>query len=308
MTASRSQAADGTAGVRPWGIAAAIALAVSHPTLAFAFSGGVTGVSGRQGSTCTACHFGGAVPAVAIEGPERLAPGETAAFRFVVTSNGASQVAAGFNVAASNGILVVVAPDSQKSGAELTHTRPQANVEGRATWDFAWQAPEVPGSYRLFAAGNSVNLNGSTDGDNARATFRDIDVSAPASTPTPSPSPAPASTPTPSPSPAPATPTATSTVARMDTPTPSPTRTSTPSPTPTATPVPPPMGPGDANCDERINAADPSAAILRLAAGTVGNCDRADADCDDGIDAADVDIAARRIFAAPSPPACASAL
>ena len=154
-----------------------------------AHSTGETGHSGKQGPTCNDCHSGGVSPAVAFSGPTQLGVGETATYRFEVTSMSASQKAAGFNVAASDGVLAVLPDEGERLVAvdgELTHTMPRANVDMVAGWNFTWTAPDVPGTSTLFGAGNSVNLNGQPTGDRANTTTLSIEV-VEATSPTPTP-------------------------------------------------------------------------------------------------------------------------
>jgi hypothetical protein len=170
-------------------------------------SGGIAGQSGKQGRFCNSCHGGGIPPEVALVGPNRLMIGEAATFRFEVRSTGPNQRAAGFNVAASGGMLAVI--DGQgtrfaRQVGELTHAGPKGNDDdGVARWEFLWTAPDTPGSQRLFGAGNSVNLNGQSSGDRAATTTLDVDVVEAFDTPT--------ATPTPTELPPTATPTVTST-------------------------------------------------------------------------------------------------
>jgi hypothetical protein len=233
-----------------------------------------------------------------------MVPGEAATFSIVVSSRGAGQTGAGFNVAASAGTLEVLTPsDSRKLASELTHTGVKSNTDGVASWQFTWRAPDEPGRYRLFGAGNSVNRNGTTSGDNARGDVHDVDVAVP-STSTPTETPPPTATPPPT-----STSTATPTTP-IPTPTPtstrtaSPTRTPSASPTSTPSPLPPPMGAGDANCDDGINAADLAAVVLAIAAGEIGDCERSDADCDGVLSESDAVIVVLRMFGASASPAC----
>jgi hypothetical protein len=72
---------------------------------------------------------------------------------------------------------------------------PKANLDQTAAWDFSWTAPTAAGTYTLFGAGNSVNLNGQSSGDRSSAATLDVMVvAATAATPTATPSPAPART------------------------------------------------------------------------------------------------------------------
>jgi hypothetical protein len=167
-----------------------------------AHSTGETGHSGKQGSTCNACHSGGVAPAVRFIGPAELGIGETAGYRFEVQSGAPKQRAAGFNVAASDGTLGATPDQGAQFVAgdgEMTHTMPKANLDQTAAWDFSWTAPTTPGTYTLFGAGNSVNLNGQSSGDRSSATTFDIIVVA-ANPPTPTATPAPIATVPPLPS------------------------------------------------------------------------------------------------------------
>ena len=102
-----------------------------------------------------------------------------------------NQRRAGFNVASSDGRLDVV-PDQgarRAQNGELTHTGPKQNVDMVAGWDFTWTAPDEPGTYTLFGAGNSVNFNGNSNGDRASTTTLDIEVANATPTPTATPLP-----------------------------------------------------------------------------------------------------------------------
>ncbi|HVO26529.1 MAG TPA: choice-of-anchor V domain-containing protein [Candidatus Margulisiibacteriota bacterium] len=140
---------------------------------------GITGNSGKQGATCDDdCHHGGVTPLVRFEGPTQVMADAIATFRFVVTSQSAKQTVAGFNVAASDGVLGVVAgQDEQLEFDELTHQAPNPNLNGEASWEFTWQAPS-PGVYTLYGAGLSANNNGTDGGDDSNLTTVNITVTA----------------------------------------------------------------------------------------------------------------------------------
>ena len=165
-------------------------------------SNGITGASGKQGITCTSCHSGGLPPEVRFIGPGTVAPGALATFRFEVQSIAPNQRRAGFNVASSEGRLDVV-PDQgarRTQNNELTHTDPKQNVDMLAGWDFTWTAPDTPGVYTLFGAGNSVNFNGQSSGDRSATTTLEVAVAVDTPTPTATPQPpTPTITPTRSP-------------------------------------------------------------------------------------------------------------
>jgi hypothetical protein len=156
-------------------------------TAAAAHSTGETGHSGQQGSSCNACHSGGTAPAVRFTGPDTVAAGATATYRFEVHSMRAGQHAGGFNVAASGGGLGAIDGQAEQLVAtvgELTHTMPKENVDMLAGWDFSWTAPLAPGAVTLFGAGNSVNRNGQNSGDRASTTTFAIEVVDATATPT----------------------------------------------------------------------------------------------------------------------------
>jgi hypothetical protein len=231
-----------------------------------------------------------------------MAPGAVATFRFRVTSAApATQRFAGFNVAASAGNLEVVAGQgARKQSGELTHQSRKSNDgAGVATWDFTWQAPATGGDHSLFAAGNSVNGNGTNGGDRAATTVLVVRVVAATATPIPT---ATSGPPTPTDPPA-ATATPEPSSTRRETPTGTPTRTATASATPTPTPTGP--SPGDTNCDARINAADVLAVLLEVH-GEVAGCEFADANCDGAVDLEDLDAVIARGFGAPQADLCAA--
>ena len=138
-------------------------------------STGITGFSGRQGVNCTTCHFGGTAPTVALEGPLFVLHDSTRTFTFRVS--GGQQVAAGLDVAVGRGMLIATDPGTRVVSAELTHNFPQAvNGAGEASWSFDLKMPTPPGLLRIWASGNSVNLDGGTSGDAPASTLLPIQV------------------------------------------------------------------------------------------------------------------------------------
>lgn len=279
---------------------------------ASATSTGISGFSGKNTSICTSCHGGGVAPSVRFEGPTEVAPGVQVTFRFVVTSNNSNaQKHAGLDVAVSAGTLSTIAGQSTRLiGGEITHSQKKMISSGEAGWDFNWRAPTQPGTYKIFGAGNSVNGDGGSGGDNAAGTSISVIVAAPA-TPTDTPLPPTATEtpvpPTDTPTPLPTdTPTEVPTNTRRPTPAPTLTRTPTSSPTATGTATPRPTAPsrGDANCDIAINAADLPAVIRRIGAGSIGECGFADGNCNEDMDAGDVDVTIARAFGSAPPPSC----
>jgi hypothetical protein len=156
-------------------LAAAVLLNVPR---ASAKQSGITGYSGKQGATCNDdCHLGGVAPLVRFEGTQRVMADAVATFRFVVTSQASKQKVAGFNVATSDGILDVVAGQSEHLELdELTHDAPKANADGEAGWQFTWHAPNQPGAYTLYGSGLSANANGTDGGDDSNLTTLNVTV------------------------------------------------------------------------------------------------------------------------------------
>lgn len=187
---------------RPLLVASAVALgsmALLCPPAARAHSGGQTGRSGRQGLACDLCHRGGALPDVQFIGPAELTAGAVATYRFEVRSTDPREIAAGFDVAADGGRLDVLPDQGERraSNGELTHSEPKHNSDDVAAWDFTWTAPAAAGVYTLFAAGNSVDLNGGNSGDGTRTTRFAITVADATATATDPPAPTPTVTPLP---------------------------------------------------------------------------------------------------------------
>ncbi len=142
-----------------------ISLIIFSSFFFFAYSSGVTGKTKKNGSGCT-CHGNNPTTtvSVSISGPQTLSPGTKGTYR--VTISGGPLVRAGTNISASSGELSVVSGSGlQKIGDELTHTSPKAPQGGVVTFDFEFTAPNNPGTITLYANGNSVNFNGSSNGD-----------------------------------------------------------------------------------------------------------------------------------------------
>jgi MYXO-CTERM domain-containing protein len=140
---------------------------------AFANSTGITGRSGKQnGLSCTAsgCHGGGSsTPTVTLEGPTALSAGQTGQYSLIIT--GGPGVKAGMNVAV-DGATLTAGSGSKVVAGELTHSLPKGFTDGSARFDFSLVAPATNGTYKVFAAGNSVNGNNSESGDaHANATL-----------------------------------------------------------------------------------------------------------------------------------------
>lgn len=174
---------------------AATAVLVVSLNVGFAATGsarddGVIGASGKNnGFFCRNCHAGGTAPIVAFGGPTTMGLRSIATFRFTVTSQAASQISAGLDVAASAGVLGLVEGQGTRLQLnEVTHSIPRANdANGQAIFEFTWQAPATAGTYTLFGAGTSANDDTLATGDAAARTTYEIVVGENIPTPTPTP-------------------------------------------------------------------------------------------------------------------------
>jgi hypothetical protein len=168
--------------------ALAISLGVGFAATSFAYDDGVFGLSGKEGTYCRNCHVGGTVPMVEFQGPTVMTPGAIATFRFVVSSQSETQIAAGLDVASGSNdgrLGVVEGQGTRLQFGEVTHNEPRNDIENDAVFEFTWQAPANEGTYTLFGAGCSVNLDGTTSGDAAARTTYEIAVGVNIPTPTP---------------------------------------------------------------------------------------------------------------------------
>lgn len=142
-----------------------IGLIVFSSFFFFSYSSGIIGTTRKNGSGCD-CHGDSPTTTVnvTISGPQLLSPGAKGTYR--VSISGGPLLRAGTNIAASSGTLnIVTGSGLKKVGDELTHTSPKAPQGGVVTFDFEFTAPNMPGTVTLYANGNSVNYNGSTNGD-----------------------------------------------------------------------------------------------------------------------------------------------
>jgi hypothetical protein len=167
-------------------VAAAVATVILSTPPARAFSGGVSLLSGNPainfGDTCDSCHGGGSTPAVTLSGPTVVAPSTANTYVLTVQStNVVSQTAAGLDVSATAGLLASLGPDTQILDGEVTHTAAKFNdVSGLASFTFQWTAPNAgPQIVTLYAAGNSVDMDGRPFGDAHANTTLVIEVAEP---------------------------------------------------------------------------------------------------------------------------------
>lgn len=157
-----------------------VAAAVLGPN-AEAYSSGIFGRSGNPatngGSTCNACHSGGTTPTVTLTGPSSVTPSSSNTFTLRIA--GGQRVAGGLDVSTTAGTLGVIDIGTQLLSGEITHDNPRAAAtDGSVTFTFQWTAPATPGSATLYAAGNSVDLSGSSGGDRAGTTSKIVTINA----------------------------------------------------------------------------------------------------------------------------------
>lgn len=147
---------------------------------ASAKSAGISGYSGKDGSTCISCHGGGIQPMVTLAGPTSVNSGSTNTYALTMT--GGSDIAGGLDVAASGGVFAVLdAINTKLLNGELVHSQPKkVDATSAVVWSFNWTAPTVSAATNvvMYAAGISVNLNGSTSGDNSNTQALTITVAA----------------------------------------------------------------------------------------------------------------------------------
>lgn len=145
-------------------------------SLALANSDGKTGVA-QVG--CGGCHGSEASSAVSIDlqGPNNVFPGEEIALIAMIITTDATHQSVGLNASASGGTLSA-GSNNQLVGGEVTHSSPQALVGGRVGMDFTWTAPDEPGDYTIYIAGNSVNMDGAPSGDGWNTTSLTVTVEA----------------------------------------------------------------------------------------------------------------------------------
>ena len=156
-------------------------------TPTFARSTGRSGKYGGSVGSCNECHSGGVAPTVTLDGRTTLEPGEAATYQLLIQSNNVGvQTHAGLDVAvldaaaAKVGTLVIGDTDTQIMESEIVHTGPKmGDNSGLTTFSFSYIAPTTPGEYTIYYAGNSVDLKGSPDGDQATVGTTKIVVSSP---------------------------------------------------------------------------------------------------------------------------------
>lgn len=141
-----------------------------------AFSRGITGRSGQQGTTCASCHTTGDA-SVQIRGalPVVVDAGVTVPI-FIDVSSRPGDVK-GFNLSIDAGTLQAPNGSVQIINGEATHTTPSTEQ-----FQVDWSTPTEPGTYQLWLAVVSANGDGRNGaGDVTVSTVREVTVREPQS-------------------------------------------------------------------------------------------------------------------------------
>ena len=139
----------------------------------------IGGFAGLCGQPIEVGLGGGSEPVVSLTGPQTVLAGESVVYTLHVQSTALTlQTAAGLDVSATGGTLASLGGDTQVMDGEVTQTSPKNNTgAGMATFSFGWTAPmSAPQTVVLYAAGNSVNLDGTPGGDHHANTILSVDV------------------------------------------------------------------------------------------------------------------------------------
>lgn len=125
--------------------------------------------------TCATCHgsFGSTATISLTGAPTTYLAGVTYPLTLSISETNANQLAAGFQIVASNGSTGVNQGSfTPSSGTRISATNrlvqssPLAYVNNAASWTFDWTAPTIGQEEIIFYyTVNSVNLNGGTSGD-----------------------------------------------------------------------------------------------------------------------------------------------
>lgn len=147
---------------------------VSMASVLYARPYGRTGRSGKQGGTCSNCHFGTDTPELELSGPDMITPGETVDFVFTVRRTSADPLVttAGFNLATDGGTISgrgetpeactdltepahtnITCISEFEGDLEIAHARPATLQDGEMAFEFSWTAPITPGTYTVYGAG-----------------------------------------------------------------------------------------------------------------------------------------------------------
>jgi len=133
-------------------VAALVVLAVIWlSSSAHAYPNGVSGYSGKSGSTCKMCHSSGTtLPTVVINGPATVVSGSTNSY----TLNNSGGPNSGLDVAASSGTFTA-GSNTQVMNGEITHVSSLTSTP--LSWTFNWTAPTVTTATTVTMYGASIS-------------------------------------------------------------------------------------------------------------------------------------------------------
>lgn len=169
------------------GIASMLILIITYTLIAK--QTGITGKTGSGGG-CTCHGSSNSSTSLSLSGSLTVDPGSSNNYT-VKVSNG-SQSKAGVNIAVktdasagSNAGSLSAGSGLQSISGELTHTSPANLSGGEANFSFSWTAPSQAGEYYIRAAGNAVDGDGSSSGDQwnhmsaVKVTVKGVNLTAP---------------------------------------------------------------------------------------------------------------------------------
>lgn len=137
-----------------WVVAVAVVIG-GVPGRAGAFPGGYVG-------TDCGCHAYGSNPITLTPTPADFGPGDTVTFALATEGTGVT-AGASVEVVTANGTLSTVSGGGLSlRGSGLSHTSPRPLED---PFEFAWTAPDEPGSVRFLLASVLANGNGASSGD-----------------------------------------------------------------------------------------------------------------------------------------------
>lgn len=148
-------------------------------SIAFASSAGISGESGRDGSTCARCHTGGGTATATLTGPTNVQGGTTQTYTFTIM--GGPGVVGGLNVTTDSLFAqlkpVTAGVKDTFNNNELSHDGgPLSFAGGRLVVQFQMVAPAGGGTVKIYAAGVSANNNGGLGGDAGAGTTLTVSV------------------------------------------------------------------------------------------------------------------------------------
>ena len=142
-----------------------------------AFSGGITGYSGKTSATCNSCHSGAPAPVVTLTGPTTLGVGASGNYTLTLLPSAGNGLG-GLDVSASSGALSNNPAGTRMAAGEITHSAPNNVPVAGIIWNFSWTAPATAGNQTLYSAVASNDGDGTPGGDGAAATSLVVAVTA----------------------------------------------------------------------------------------------------------------------------------